>query len=172
MQNHFRMVLSGAALIGLMFLTATSADGKGKTAKGGKQGKSAQKKGNHSHIYAAIKLLHEACHNAKSSSQTLNRFGGHRNEAVKLMGHAIKELELALKHVKAKPAPGAGKIVANNMPMHHALKQASESLASANAAPHNDNMYGGHRNKAVTHLEHAIKQLHEGLKYHEAHPMN
>jgi hypothetical protein len=143
------------------------------TASGGKPagGKPAPASGNiHAPIYDALALLHEANHNAKSAPKTNNRFGGHRNKAVDQMNRAISQLKNSLKHVKAPLPGGPGNITTSSVPMHHALKKAREALDSANAAPHTDNIYGGHRNKAVAHLDHAIKQLHEGIKYYEAHP--
>ena len=140
------MVLMCAALIGLTHLTATPVEGQ--STKKDKKGKPKQ---DNSHIYQAIALLHEAKHNANSAPKTDNRFGGHRNKAVEVAGHAIKELEHALKHVKAKPAKKPGKMTASAMPMHHALKKAHEALASSKASPHD---YAGHKAKAMTHVEH------------------
>ena len=160
MRKLCRMVLLCAALIGLTHLTATSVEGHGK-------GKKPKPKQDNSQIIQALDLIHAANHNAKSAPKTYNRFGGHRNAAVKHMNNAIKELEHSLKHVKAKTHK-LGKVTATSTPMHHALKIAHDALASAKAAPHD---YGGHKGKAMKHMEHAIKELDAGIKYYKEHPV-
>jgi hypothetical protein len=170
------MALMSAALIGVTLLSTSPLEGSDKPKKAKpkavpkattpKATTPNQVKASNDHIYKAIQVLHVARHNANSAPHTNDRFGGHRNKAVEHMGHAIKELENALKFAKAPPAK-LGKVTANNMPMEHALKMANDSLGHAAAAAP---IYDWHRARAIERLEYTTKELTEGIAFYAAHP--
>jgi hypothetical protein len=175
MKKLCRMALMSVALVGMTLLSTTPVEGRDKPPKKAKP-KAAPKpltapqlNASHDHIYKAIHFLHVARHNAKSAPRTYDRFGGHRNKAVEHMGHAIKELEHALKYVGAKPAPtpNESKIVVVHPPLQHALKIANDALAHAKAAAP---IYDWHRARGIGHLENTHKELKEGIAFYAAHP--
>jgi hypothetical protein len=129
--------------------------------------------------------LREALHILHSVKKTLEMadhdYGGHRAAAVRDISAAAHQLKLALEHVhkNKKPGtgkPGTGKGNPNREPQVLSDKQLADAIPTLNATiallQKADHDYGGHRAKAVTDLQAAIKQLEKALKWSAEHNKN
>ena len=116
--------------------------------------------------------MHAALHELKESrielKEAAHDFGGHREKALKDVDHAIKQIEEALeaagdKYVAGKgPGKDAYKKYEHHHHIHHAIHELKEARKELKEAAHN---FGGHREKALEAVDHAIKQLELALKF-------
>jgi hypothetical protein len=130
--------------------------------------------------------LHEALHILHSVKKTLEMadhdYGGHRAAAVRDISAAAHQLKLALEHVHKNKKPGTGKPgtgskgTPNREPQVLSDKQLADAIPTLNATiallQKADHDYGGHRARAVTDLQVAIKQLEKALKWSAEHNKN
>jgi hypothetical protein len=115
--------------------------------------------------------LHHAIHELKETRVELKEakhdFGGHREAALKATDAAIVQLELALKDA-GDPYKGGPKVDAelykkfkHHPHLHRALHELKEARVQLKEAKHD---FGGHREKALKDVDHAIEQLELAIK--------
>jgi L-lactate utilization protein LutB len=127
----------------------------------------AQDKVHHPHLHHALRELREARTELKESSHD---YGGHREKALKATDAAINQIDKALKGA-GDNIKGAGKFdkdiykkYEHHPHMHHALHELREAHTELKEAKHD---FGGHREKALHDVHHAIEQIELALKHHK-----
>ncbi len=125
----------------------------------------AQAEGKHPLMHRALWELRECRVELKEAGHD---FGGHREKALIAVNGAIKQIDLALKAVKDNPAAFKGhpaeiyKEYPNHPHVRHALHELHEAHKELKEAGHD---FGGHREKALKDVNHAIEQLELALKF-------
>ncbi|HZO83123.1 MAG TPA: hypothetical protein VFB33_15620 [Candidatus Binataceae bacterium] len=118
----------------------------------------------HQHIYNAYHKLRRA-HYVISHGCT--HLGGHREAAMRQVEAANGELKLAMASVHGTlpttPEGGPIRVVAGQVHpyMIDALRECREAKAALASAAHD---FGGHRVKAIQHIDIAIAELQEAIK--------
>ncbi len=126
---------------------------------------SAQGKVHHPHLHHALRELREARTELKEAKHD---FGGHREKALKATDAAIEQIDKALRaagdNIKGggKFDPGVYKEYDHHPHIHHALHELREARTELKEAKHN---FGGHREKALHDVNHAIEQLDLALQF-------
>lgn len=110
----------------------------------------------HNKLMRAQYVLQHSCHH----------LGGHRTAALKQVGMAINELQLAARTVHASlPAVSESGSIKKGSEIHpyihDALRQCREAKSELASAKHH---FGGHRVKAINHIDAAIAQLKQAVK--------
>jgi hypothetical protein len=118
----------------------------------------------HPHLHHA---LHELRETRVELKEAKHDFGGHREKALKATDAAIVQIELALKAggdpFKAlKVDPEWYKKFEHHPHLHRSLHELKEARVELKEAKHN---FGGHREKALRDVDHAIEQLELALKF-------
>jgi hypothetical protein len=129
-------------------------------------------------LVESIHLLHSV---RKTLEMADHDYGGHRADAVRDISAASKQLKLALEFVHKGKTTGAKKDQPKKgkTPMPTPMEpQALSDMQLASSVPtlratvallqKANHDYGGHRAKAVTDLELAIRQLDAALKFSKA----
>ena len=127
----------------------------------------AQDKHNHPLLHRALYELREARTELKEEK---HNFGGHREKALLATEAAVKQIDLALVGAgdNTKGFKGHAKEVYSKYEhhphLHHALHELRVSHQEIKDAKHN---FGGHREKALKDINHAIEQIELVLKHHK-----
>jgi len=111
--------------------------------------------------------LYELAESRKEMKEAAHDFGGHREKALKAVDEAIVQMEKALegagdKYVPKAPDKDVYKGYEFHPHIHHALHELREAHKELKEAKHD---FGGHREKALEKVDHAIKQLELALKF-------
>ena len=121
----------------------------------------------HHHFHHALWELRDA---HKELKETKHNFGGHKEKAIHAIHEAIKQVELILKHhgdpsVKGEPTRGdlsaVYKTYKHHPHLHHALHEARHAHRQIAETKHN---FGGHKERALKDIHHAITQMEICLK--------
>ncbi|HEV3440879.1 MAG TPA: hypothetical protein VG122_26225 [Gemmata sp.] len=118
----------------------------------------------HPHMHHA---LYELAETRKELKEANHDFGGHREKALKAVDEAIIQMEKALegagdKYVARVVEAEVYKKYEFHPHLHHALHELREAHHELKEAKHD---FGGHREKTIEKVDHAIKQLELALKY-------
>jgi hypothetical protein len=118
----------------------------------------------HPHMHHA---LYELAESRKELKEAAHDFGGHREKALKAIDEAIVQMERALeaagdKYVPRAPEKEVYRKYEFHPHIHHALHELEETRRELKEAKHD---FGGHREKALEKVDHAIRQLELALKY-------
>jgi hypothetical protein len=121
----------------------------------------------HPHIYNAYRMLKRAHYVLRVGNEEL---GGHRRAARQQVEMAIEQLQLAIAvdHGTLPPMTESGTPQAAPAEIHHhawmhdALQQCQNAKAELDAAPQD---FGGHRVKAIQHVDAAIAELQQAVNY-------
>lgn len=118
----------------------------------------------HPHMHHA---LYELAETRVELKEAAHDFGGHREKALVAVDEAIVQMEKALeaagdKYVARAPEKEVYKKYEFHPHLHHALHELKEAHHELKEAKHD---FGGHREKAIEKVDHAIKQLELALKY-------
>jgi hypothetical protein len=130
--------------------------------------------------------LGEAIHLLNSVKKTLEAadhdYGGHRADAVRDVGQAVKQLHEALAAHHKMSKTGTTKTGSGNNKKAHPEPQKLSDAELAGAIPilqatvtflqNADHDYGGHKEKAIKDLNGAITQLGKALKFSKANDQN
>jgi hypothetical protein len=116
------------------------------------------------HMQHAVYELAEA---HKELKEAAHDFGGHREKALKAVDEAASQMEKALeaagdKYVAKAPEKEVYKGYEFHPHIHHALNELRETRKELKEAKHD---FGGHREKALEKVDHALKQLELALKF-------
>jgi hypothetical protein len=118
----------------------------------------------HFHIHHALYELKEARGELKDANHD---FGGHREEALKAVDAAIRQLDEAL--MGAKDPFGSFKVdkdiykkYDNHPHIRHSIVELKEARTQLKDAKHD---FGGHREQALKDVDYAIEQLEICLKH-------
>jgi tetratricopeptide (TPR) repeat protein len=111
--------------------------------------------------------LYELAESRKELKEAAHDFGGHREKALKAVDEAINQMEKALeaagdKYEAKAPEKEVYKGYEFHPHIHHALHELGEAHKELKEAKHD---FGGHREKAIEKVDHAIKQLELALKF-------
>jgi hypothetical protein len=111
--------------------------------------------------------LYELAETRKELKEASHDFGGHREKALKAVDEAIIQMEKALegagdKYVARAPEKEVYKKYEFHPHLHHALHELGEARHELKEAKHD---FGGHREKTIEKVDHAIKQLELALKF-------
>lgn len=111
--------------------------------------------------------LYELAESRTELKEAAHDFGGHREKALKAVDEAISQMEKALeaagdKYVAKAPEKEVYKTYEFHPHLHHAVHELKEARKELKEAKHD---FGGHREKAVEKVDHAIKQLELALKF-------
>jgi tetratricopeptide (TPR) repeat protein len=111
--------------------------------------------------------LYELAESRKELKEAAHDFGGHREKALKDVDEAIVQMEKALeaagdKYVPRPPEKDVYKKYEFHPHIHHALHELAEARKELKEAGHD---FGGHREKSLEKVDHAIKQLELALKF-------
>lgn len=115
----------------------------------------------HKHLHHALRELHHAHHELKESKED---YAGHKEKALKSIHEAAKNIEAILTHEKetvaAKPTEhkthDAHKKYSHHPFLHHALH---ELKAAHKDVEESKDKFGGHRDKALKAMHHAIHDI-------------
>lgn len=115
------------------------------------------------HIYKAHQKLMRAQYVLQHSCRHL---GGHRSAALKQVGLALNQLQLAARTVHASlPAVSESGSIKKGSEIHpyihDALRQCHEAKRELSTAKHH---FGGHRTKAINHIDAAIAELQNAAR--------
>ena len=145
MRKRCGLMLACVALVGLIVLSATPVEGRPRVAQKGQTKPKAggAKKG------GAVKLLQTA---RELAHKAPHEYNGHRKKALVHIDHAIKHLNEASGSTTGPKTKGKGK----------GKKKGKKKGKGGGNQGNNSQM-------AVAQMDHAIKQLQEGVKYFEAH---
>jgi hypothetical protein len=118
----------------------------------------------HPHMHHALYELEKARVELKEAAHD---FGGHREKALKAVDEAITQMGKALegagdKYVAREPDKDVYKKYEFHPHIHHALHELREAHKELKEAKHD---FGGHREKTLKDVNHAITQLEEALKF-------
>ncbi len=109
----------------------------------------------------------------KELKESKHTFGGHKEKALHAIHAAIKQVELILENtgdnVKEAPRPVATsrrnmRKYKHHPHLHHALHEAKHAHHQIKESKHD---FGGHREKALHDINHAIEQIELCLKHHK-----
>jgi L-lactate utilization protein LutB len=111
--------------------------------------------------------VYELAETQKELKEAAHDFGGHREKALKAVDEAVGQMEKALeaagdKYVAKAPEKEVYKGYEFHPHIHHAIHELREAHKELKEAKHD---FGGHREKAVEKVDHAIKQLEIALKF-------
>ncbi len=132
---------------------------------GGASSANAADEPKHPHMHHALHELDKARVELKEAAHD---FGGHREKTIKALDEAIAQVGKALEGAGDKYTPGKGpdkevyKKYESYPHMHHALHELGEAHKELKEAKHD---FGGHREKAIKDVDHAIAQLETALKF-------
>jgi hypothetical protein len=125
----------------------------------------AQKEPAHAAIRKAIRKTHRA-HDQVGNLKPV--YNGHRKAAMKHMDAAIDEMHAAIKHA-GLPRVKFVKVEADKEGQKNrfaVIKRATREVRNAHGEMKSlKPVYGGHRIKAMRHLEHALVELDKAIKF-------
>jgi hypothetical protein len=118
----------------------------------------------HPHMHHALYELGEARTELKDAAHD---FGGHREKALKAVDTAMTQMAKALEAVGDKytakaPDKDVYKKYEHHPHIQHALHELGEARKELKDAKHD---FGGHREKTLKDVDHAITQLEAALKF-------